>query len=63
MRSKDELEFTVDLRELAHCKMCRDPLYCIYDWTVRDYCWECTCEMQGLDEEEVKASSSLPQRL
>lgn len=27
--------------------MCRDPLLCIYDWKVRDYCWDCTQDMEG----------------
>lgn len=38
---------TVNPKRLAHCRMCRDPLLCIYDWKVRDYCWDCTQDMEG----------------
>lgn len=45
------LKLTVNPRLLAHCKMCRDPMYCIYDWKLRHYCWECHIEM-GLEDDK-----------
>ncbi len=34
-----------DPRSLAHCRLCRDPMYFIYDWKLRDYCHECMVDM------------------
>lgn len=34
-------EFTRNVRELAHCEMCHEPMFCIYDRAVRHYCWQC----------------------
>ena len=36
---------TVHPRELAHCKGCCEPMYCIYSQALRDYCHDCTVEM------------------
>ena len=36
---------TVHPRELAHCKNCCEPLYVIYDQSLRDFCHECMVEM------------------
>lgn len=41
----DEPLLIVDTRKLAHCRMCYEPMYCIYDQSIRDYCHECTQEM------------------
>lgn len=48
------LKLTVNPRHLAHCKMCREPMFCIYDWTLRHYCWECKVEM-GLEDDHRQA--------
>lgn len=34
-----------DLKMLAHCRMCCEPLLYIYDTSLRDFCHECLCEM------------------
>jgi hypothetical protein len=31
----------IDLRELAHCRQCYEPMLFIYDSELRDYCYEC----------------------
>jgi hypothetical protein len=37
--------FTGDLHSLAHCRLCRTPMFMIYDWKLRDYCHECMVDM------------------
>jgi hypothetical protein len=39
----------VDPRSLAHCRICYEPMYYIYDQKLRSYCYECTVEhrLQG----------------
>lgn len=37
---------TIDPKKLAHCKLCRDPLYAIYDQKLRRYCYQCELEMR-----------------
>jgi hypothetical protein len=36
--------FTVDPRSIAHCRICYEPMYYIYDQRLRNYCHECTVE-------------------
>lgn len=43
------LTITVHPKHLAHCRLCREPMYCIYDWMLRDYCHQCTLEMKESD--------------
>jgi len=42
----------VDTRKLAHCRMCYEPMYCIYDQSIRDYCHDCVQEM-ALEEKDA----------
>ena len=35
---------TVDPKSIAHCKICYEPMYYIYDQKIRNYCHECTLE-------------------
>jgi len=51
---------TVDPRILAHCRMCYEPMYYIYDQKLRDFCYECTMEnalQTGLIYEETIESA------
>lgn len=41
----DEVIFTVNPKELAHCEFCYTPMYCIYDRKLRRACYECGIEM------------------
>lgn len=41
----DEFKFSGKLSELAHCKLCTEPMYCIYDQKLRDYCHGCLVDM------------------
>jgi len=41
----NDIYITVDSRELAHCKMCWEPMYIIYDQSLRDYCHDCLTDM------------------
>jgi hypothetical protein len=34
----------IDPRALAHCRLCLEPMYCIYDSALRIYCHECLQE-------------------
>lgn len=43
----DPLYYTGKLRDLAHCKACSDPMFIIYDQSLRDYCAECEAEISG----------------
>ena len=43
--------FTGDPRTLAHCRLCHDPMYLIYDSRLRDYCHEC---LEDLAMEEAR---------
>jgi hypothetical protein len=45
----EQIKITVDPRTLAHCKVCAEPLYCIYDQNLRSDCWECEQEMKELE--------------
>ena len=47
----------VDTRKLAHCRMCYEPMYCIYDQSIRDYCYECSAEMAAEDTEKSFATN------
>lgn len=33
--------FSPPLSELAHCKTCCEPMFMIYDQSLRDDCWDC----------------------
>ena len=35
----------LNVRRLAHCKCCCEPMYCIYDQALRDFCWGCEVDM------------------
>ena len=37
--------FTGDIRSLAHCRLCSEPMYLIYDASLRDYCQPCLEDM------------------
>jgi hypothetical protein len=37
---------TVSSRSLAHCRVCHEPMYYIYDQKVRDFCYECVVEQR-----------------
>lgn len=52
------IELTVNPRHLAHCRLCYDPMYCIYDTALRPYCWECECEAIESGEVPVKGPSA-----
>lgn len=41
------LVFTGDIRELAHCKYCWEPLYIIYDHKLRDTCRDCELDLRA----------------
>jgi hypothetical protein len=46
----------VDPRILAHCRMCYEPMYYIYDQRLRDFCYECMVENylpKGISYEET----------
>lgn len=47
---------TVDTRKLAHCKMCHEPMYCIYDQSIRDFCYECALEIEADEAESISVS-------
>ena len=44
---RDRIAITVNKDQLAHCRNCITPLYCIYDQRLRDFCHECEQEMRG----------------
>ena len=46
MRSgRDKIAITVSRDSLAHCRDCLEPLYCIYDQRLRDFCHDCEKRM------------------
>jgi len=48
--------FTVDPRSIAHCKICYEPMYYIYDAKLRSVCYECMIEhnlQQGLTYDQL----------
>jgi hypothetical protein len=47
-----ERVLTVDPRILAHCRLCFEPMYCIYDSALRDYCHECLLDVSRDDAKE-----------
>jgi len=49
---------TVNPRVLAHCRMCNEPLYCIYDQNLRDVCYECTLETKAAEAETFLLQSN-----
>lgn len=53
------LKLTVNPKLLAHCKLCSSPMYCIYSWGVRHYCWECSQDMQLAEGEGIEPSHPL----
>ncbi len=53
MRHNDSY-FSVDPRSLAHCRYCHEPMYCIYDANLRDFCWECLVESEEQAAEAAK---------
>lgn len=36
---------SADLKKLAHCKLCSEPMLFIYSQSLRDYCFECLEDM------------------
>ncbi len=48
----------VDPRHLAHCRYCYQPMYCIYDQTLRDFCYECEMEARIQSALDIKAEAS-----
>ena len=54
---------SVDPRTLAHCGICYEPMYYIYDQKLRSYCYECTLEhrvQQGLSyEQDIPSAESV----
>jgi hypothetical protein len=46
----------VDTRKLAHCRMCREPMYCIYDEAIRDFCYECSLEIKADEVESISVT-------
>jgi hypothetical protein len=47
---------TVDPRTLAHCRVCYEPMYYIYDQKIRNLCYECTMEhglQAGVSYEDI----------
>lgn len=53
IKLKNGLVINVDPKKLAHCKMCNDPMYCIYDWTLRPYCWQCSIDLEITEDVPV----------
>jgi len=47
---------TVDVRKLAYCRACYEPMYCIYDQSIRDFCHECALEMKAEEAEHLHAA-------
>lgn len=47
------MKFTIDPKELAHCRCCYEPMYIIKDSSVRDYCHECLLEMSIENAKEI----------
>jgi hypothetical protein len=45
---------TVDPWILAHCRMCYEPMYCIYDQKIRDFCHECMMDMEAEASKEYE---------
>lgn len=43
----------VDMREVAHCKYCWEPMLYIYDQKKRDICHECLEEIKLENAKEV----------
>jgi hypothetical protein len=41
----ENIYFTGKIKELAHCKLCCEPMFIIYSAKLRDYCYECEHEM------------------
>jgi hypothetical protein len=41
-----EMLISVDPKKLAHCHLCKDPMYIIYDKKLRRYCYQCELEMR-----------------
>lgn len=37
--------FAIDPTLLTHCRSCSEPMYFIYDDSLRDYCYECLSEI------------------
>ena len=42
----EAIYFTGNIRELAHCKLCGDPMFIVFDSKLREYCWTCTQDME-----------------
>ncbi len=47
--------FSADPRCLAHCRYCHEPMYCIYDATLRDFCYPCELEARLQNALDIKA--------
>lgn len=48
--------FTVDPKAIAHCRICYEPMYYIYDQKLRSFCYECMMEhnlQQGLSYDQL----------
>jgi len=46
----DQFNFDGDETELAHCRSCWEPMYCIYGSYLRDFCYACGCA-SGIPED------------
>lgn len=43
----------INERELARCISCMNPMYCIYQTGVRDFCHECELQMKIDNAKEI----------
>ncbi len=49
----------VDPKTLAHCRLCSEPMYCIYDSALRDYCYACLLDVPMDNVEEASTWTPL----
>lgn len=39
-------KLTIHPKYLAHCKVCREPMYCLYEQSLRYNCYSCAKDME-----------------
>ena len=55
MRGTSNYNYPSNIAEhLAHCRNCIEPMYCIYDQRIRDYCHICQLVLRTKPEDNLR---------
>jgi hypothetical protein len=54
-----QIQITVDKRVFAVCRDCGLPMYCIYDQSLRDFCYEHTPRKRPAGEVDLSLCKGL----